>query len=316
MNYFSIEAHKNSSVNSLRLVENTQFAITGGGNDFLVKLHNLLESYSQTLPKEHTNAVNSIAIAKTRDFFCSTSNDVVVLWDIVKQQKVQKLVASESEDTVRDQIMDSSILNDNLVAVCGTNHRVKFFDLRQKQRSRPIFSLAAGDDNLNTLNFQENNILSIGSSNGNMYSIDLRNQNLITDLFVNGSITSIDGYEEGLLITFDIGLIELIDFKSSKRMLKLSEPCLASYKLNSQLIKDYYSNGLYYIAGASEYGTIHLWSFYFDDPDHIYKAKELHPKILDSKESGILNIVRFASNSNRLVSSSGDGMLHIWDNLI
>lgn len=313
MNYNYIHAHQNSSINSVAHIECTNFVLTGGGNDCSVKLHNLSECLSTTLPREHTRAINSISLSQSKEFFCSASQDNIVIWDLVKHMKINRVQATN--DQTRDQILDCKILNNNIIVSCGTNYRLNFFDLRQANKVRPLHSITIGNDNLNTMDFLSNYVLSIGSSNGNLYSVDLRNQEIITDKFENGSIVSIDALDDSCLLQFENGLAKFFDLKKEETRFEINtfqDPI--NYKTNSLIIKDYYKEEIKYIISGSEEGCINLWQ---GERESFRKYNSLEIKSHElSKESLIINNVRFDSTKNRIVGASGSGMLHIWDNVL
>ena len=92
MYYRSFQAHNNSSINSLCLIKSTNFVLSGGGNDCLVRLHNLSNDHVQstTFPKEHITAVNSIDVSDSGEIFVSGGGDTINVWDLVKQCKLMR----------------------------------------------------------------------------------------------------------------------------------------------------------------------------------------------------------------------------------
>lgn len=318
MYYRSFQAHTNSSINSLCLIKSTNFVLSGGGNDCLIRLHNLNNEnvQSTTFPKEHITAVNSIDVSNSGETFVSGGGDTINVWDLVRQCKLMRY--QSINDQIRDEVFDCKILNDSLVVSCGTNCFVNFHDLRQPKRTRPIYSVKAGNDNLNSLDYNPiSKVLSVASLDGRLSRIDLRNQEIIRDLFECGGLLNVRLCPNDMtLITFEDGTLKLCDSNDlqTKTEVTLSKDKL-TYRITSDVIKDYYSDTEYIISG-SEIGVVYMWER--NPMDQTATAfKILEPPLLQSPDkSRILSVVKYISSSNRLICSSENGFLHIWENVL
>lgn len=318
MYYRSFQAHNNSSINSLCLIKSTNFVLSGGGNDCLVRLHNLSNDHVQstTFPKEHITAVNSIDVSDSGEIFVSGGGDTINVWDLVKQCKLMRFQSINEQ--IRDEVFDCKILNDSLVVSCGTNCFVNFHDLRQPKRTKPIYSVKAGNDNLNSLDYNPiSKVLSVASLDGRLTRIDLRNQEVIRDGFDCGGLLNVRLCPGNrTLITFEDGKLKLCDSNDLQIMLEvtLSNDKLI-YRITSEVIKDYYSETEYIISG-SETGVVCMWKH--DPADHtVTDFKTFEPPLASCTDSSrILSIVRFIASSNRLICSSENGLLHIWENIL
>ncbi|CUM53652.1 uncharacterized protein AC631_00798 [Debaryomyces fabryi] len=318
MYYRSFQAHNNSSINSLCLIKSTNFVLSGGGNDCLIRLHNLNNDsvQSTTFPKEHITAVNSIDVSSSGETFVSGGGDTINVWDLVKQCKLMRY--QSINDQIRDEVYDCKILNDSLVVSCGTNCFVNFHDLRQPKRTKPIYSVKAGNDNLNSLDYNPiSKVLSVGSLDGRLTRIDLRNQEVIRDTFECGGLLNVRLCPRDMtLITFENGKLKLCD---SNDLLINSEVTLSNdkltYRIASDVIKDYYSDTEYIMSG-SETGIVYLWKHNPTDQT-VSEFKILEPPLLQyTDKSRILSVVKFIASSNRLICSSENGLLHIWENVL
>lgn len=318
MYYRSFQAHNNSSINSLCLIKSTNFVLSGGGNDCLIRLHNLNNDsvQSTTFPKEHITAVNSIDVSSSGETFVSGGGDTINVWDLVKQCKLMRY--QSINDQIRDEVYDCKILNDSLVVSCGTNCFVNFHDLRQPKRTKPIYSVKAGNDNLNSLDYNPiSKVLSVGSLDGRLTRIDLRNQEVIRDTFECGGLLNVRLCPRDMtLITFENGKLKLCD---SNDLLIKSEVTLSNdkltYRIASDVIKDYYSDTEYIMSG-SETGIVYLWKHNPTDQT-VSEFKILEPPLLQyTDKSRILSVVKFIASSNRLICSSENGLLHIWENVL
>lgn len=317
MYHRSFRAHTNSSINSLCLVESTNFVLSGGGNDCSIRLHNLNEAEVQSsdFPKEHISAVNSIDISESREAFVSGGGDTIVVWDLVKQRKLTRYQSTNSN--IRDEIFECKILNDNLVVSCGSNCFVNFYDLRQSQRTKPIFSIKAGNDNLNSLDYDPGStLLSVASLDGSLASVDLRKNELITDRLDNGGLLHVRFCPKyRTLITFEDGTVKLCSTPGLQIITDVKLPTRKlTYSITSELVSDYYDNTDYIISG-SESGSVHMWKY--NPVSHTAAAfKTLEPQSQGTDTSHILSVVKFNKSSNRLISSSENGILHIWENVL
>lgn len=318
MYYRSLQAHSNSSINSLCVIKSTNFVLTGGGNDCLVRLHNLGEDkiQSTSFPREHITSINSIDVCNSGETFVSGGGDTVNVWDVIKQSRLVRY--QSSNDQIRDEILDCKILNENLIVSCGSNCYANFHDMRQPRRTRPIYSVKAGNDTLNSLDYSPTSqVLSVASLDGRLTRIDLRKQELIRDSFDNGGLLNVTLCADDItVITFEDGTIKLCN---SNDLQEISEVTLSdkklSYRISTDVIKDYYSKDEYIISG-SECGSVHMWTH--NPVSHAISGfRTLTPNYaLDGEASSILGVVRFVASSNRLLSSSENGILHIWENVI
>ncbi|KAK6460606.1 WD40-repeat-containing domain protein [Scheffersomyces coipomensis] len=347
MKYRSFEAHTNSSINSC-VHFNNNYLLTGGGNDFRLKLHNLSSDDKLKspilFPKYHTNSINALDISQTFDFIVSASNDNIIVIDVIRRTKLHSMLNSpmvEGTEQVdiqpntnhaKDQVLDCKVLNDCMIASCGVNHHLNVFDLRQPNFHKPVYSINLGNDNLNCLDFNKSSYdISIGSSNGDLYTVDIRNQNLMIDKFdyKESSILNVSKYEKDdwNLINFDNGTIELLNRDKSKTAnYKILNPTTTenaieaiSYKLNSQYIPT--SN---YIINGTTQGVVEVWK-YNPLTSKISKLKQLSIpptspsdttlKNVNSNQSAakVLSYVHYNQSTNQLISTSGSGFIHIWD---
>ncbi|KAK6458416.1 WD40-repeat-containing domain protein [Scheffersomyces xylosifermentans] len=342
MKYGYVRAYDNSSINSFSFVKssnNPNLVLTGGGNDYEIKLFRLespkedqtevcKDGPMRVFPKIHSNSINALDCAQAGYVFVSSSNDQIVVVDMVTQKKlysVSNLPMKKAQDDdeslsltqsshARDEVLDCKFLTDDLVASCGVNHHLNMFDLRQSRKA-PVFSVNMGDDNLNSLGFntvsdgQDYTItqVSVGSSNGNLYSIDIRKQQLITDPFEDfGSI--VDVYREGSnrsVLTFDNGEVVLFNIENSTTESHFNIGKKLNYKMNAEIIKSYVLRG-------TDEGTVELNRLNGD----VFEKMEIFSQLAPTDSAGrILNIVRYQDELNRVVSTSGNGIIHIWDDI-
>ncbi|KAG2734497.1 hypothetical protein G9P44_002503 [Scheffersomyces stipitis] len=352
MKYRYVRAYENSSINSFCVVPGTtssDLVLTGGGNDFRIKLFKLeVQDYQQSqlctngelrvFPTYHTNSINALDCSQAGDFFISASQHKIVAIDMVTQKKicqltnVPKQTAKSSEEesfysstsktpvSIRDEVLDCKLLNDNLVASCGVSHHLNLFDLRQSTY-KAIFSINMGNDNLNSLDCNRvmgtnefdftTDSASVGSSNGNLYTVDFRNQQLITDSFSElGSIMAVSRKgETRSLITLGDGSVVGFDNRENKRAWSFNRGSSLNYKLNSDTIPQFK-----YVITCSETGQLHTYTH----EGRLVRSltiPSLDSSIGDSPEALLLNIVHYQKEQNRILSTSGNGIIHLWDDV-
>ncbi|KAK6202528.1 WD40-repeat-containing domain protein [Scheffersomyces amazonensis] len=344
MKYWKFEAHTNSSINSCVPFKDN-YILTGGGNDFSLKLFDLKaignnpENYSGLeFPKVHSNSINAIDISSTYDFVASASNNSIIIQDVMSQTKLYQVknLSTSALDTKidgpiqsssnNDEVLDCKILNDSLISTCGVNHRLNLFDLRQRNQYYPVYSLNLGDDNLNCIAVNDNyHLLSVGSSNGILFTIDFRNSNLIQDTH-DTAIINIAKYEDDHnLISFNNGTVELFDGVHCKSVTSYNrnngDPYNLSYKLNSQ----YITSTNRFVSGT-DYGIINIFKFNAKTGEtRIERELSIETTITsktkiktnndksDTNSSKILSYINYTESTNQLISTSGNGFIHVWD---
>ncbi|ABN67268.2 predicted protein [Scheffersomyces stipitis CBS 6054] len=325
MKYRYVRAYENSSINSFCVVPGTtssDLVLTGGGNDFRIKLFKLeVQDYQQSqlvFPTYHTNSINALDCSQAGDFFISASQHKIVAIDMVTQKKICQL--TNTPVSIRDEVLDCKLLNDNLVASCGVSHHLNLFDLRQSTY-KAIFSINMGNDNLNSLDCNRvmgtnefdftTDSASVGSSNGNLYTVDFRNQQLITDSFSElGSIMAVSRKgETRSLITLGDGSVVGFDNRENKRAWSFNRGSSLNYKLNSDTIPQFK-----YVITCSETGQLHTYTH----EGRLVRSltiPSLDSSIGDSPEALLLNIVHYQKEQNRILSTSGNGIIHLWDDV-
>lgn len=313
----SIEIHPSSSINAICPIPVTELVATGGGNDSLVKLFRLNENEPmlQEVGKEHVNGVNSLDVVSSGEKLVSGGGSNVVVWDLVRLCKITNFRSTVS--AVRDDILGCKILNNSLVASCGTGCHTNLFDLRNNQRNKPVFSLQIGRDSLTCIDYDDagRNAMSVVSLDGNSYTVDFRKKELITDRMGHGSILYIKLYsEEKNVLTFEDGNIRIGSLASIDEgmMFKISDTSL-SYRINADLVSDYYSSCEHLFSGT-EKGQVLMWTI-DSKTNNECSSRTLFPqKTRSSRDEDIIGVVKFLAHSNKLVASSATGCLHIWDN--
>ncbi|CCE86393.1 Piso0_004879 [Millerozyma farinosa CBS 7064] len=317
MNNRSIEIHPSSSINAICPIPNTELVATGGGNDSLVKLFRLNENEPmlQEVGKEHLNGVNSLDVVFSGEELVSVGGSNVVVWDLVKQCKITNFRSTAS--AVRDDILGCKILNNSLVASCGTGCHTSLFDLRNSQRNKPVFSLQMGRDSLTCIDYDDagRNAMTVVSLDGNCYTVDFRKKELITDRMGHGSILYVKSYSEAKnVLTFDDGNVRIGSLGSIDEgmMFKISDTSL-SYRINADLVSDYYSS-LEHLFSGTEKGQVSMWTIDSKNNKECSFKTLSTQKTRKSRDEDIIGVVKFLAHSNRLVASSATGYLHIWDN--
>ncbi|CCE85293.1 Piso0_004879 [Millerozyma farinosa CBS 7064] len=312
----SIEIHPSSSINAICPIPNTELVATGGGNDSLVKLFRLNEHEPmlQEVGKEHLNGVNSLDVVSSGEELVSGGGSNVVVWDLVKQCKITNFRSTAS--AVRDDILGCKILNNSLVASCGSGCHTSIFDLRNSQRSKPVFSLQMGRDSLTCIDYNDvgRNAMTVVSLDGNSYTVDFRKKELITDIMGHGSILYVKTYSEAKnVLTFDDGNVRIgsLGTIDEGMTFKISDSSL-SYRINADLVSDYYSSSEHLFSGT-ERSQVSMWTI--DSKNNTEPSfKTLFPrKRRKPGDEDIIGVVKFLAHSNRLVASSATGYLHIWD---
>lgn len=304
MIYRWLNAHERSSVNAVCFVASTNFLLTGGGNDAIVRLHNVDRGGSSVLfPREHVGSVNALDCSQTGGSFVSAGGDLVVVWDVVKHQKLQKLKANG-----KDEISACKYLSTDLVASCGSNRELRIHDLRQEQRVRPVFTTVIGEDNLTSIDYLSSNI-TLGSADGSLYTVDLRNQTLTSDRVVDGCVLSVETHDDGCLVTAEDGSVRLWNLEQAKCTYKLQLMLKLQYKVTSTLVPDLY-NSTKHIFSGSETGTL-----YHTKMGNL-KSEELQIDCGTHSKSKVISIVKYSPYKNVLAASGGDGRLHIWENIL
>lgn len=319
MIYRSLLAHENSSINSICKVPSTDFYLTGGGNDSIVKLHSLgtETTSSSALPKEHLGSINSICIAGSGNNFASSADSTIVLWDTVKRCKIGRYRSDQTRSS--NVIFDTKILKENLLVCGGTGSEVLFFDLRQRNRLLPVFSLKGGNDTLTAIDYdEERDNMIVGCMDGNLRRVDFRKQLMITDpIDKSGLLYAQNCTNERSLAVSEAGSVIVYDENSQEVAAKASLVASSfTFKVTATILKDLYSE-LEYIVSGSETGGIYVWTLdrkndSFDLPLH----EVLRPPVSSGKMASVLGIVDYLPQTNRLVCSSGNGILHIWDDFL
>lgn len=304
MVYKWFEAHERSSVTALCFVAATNFVLTGGGNDALVRLHNVDSSGKPHLfSREHVNSVNDLDCSESGSSFISGGGDFVVVWDLAKHTKLAKLKGSGKDD-----ILACKYLNADLVASCGSNKELKLHDLRQEQRLRPVFAAPVGNDNLTSLDFGAN-VVSIGCADGNLYTVDIRNQTLTSDSVSGGSVLGVETHKDVCLLTLEDGSIRLWDTNLAQCRYKYPVLPRLEYKVTSTMVPDLYDDTKHIFAG-SETGVLHHLKL----GNSTINQLQIQPGKLP--QSKIISIVKYSPFKNVLAASGGDGKLHVWENIL
>lgn len=308
MEYRVIAGHEDSSINSCGILHTTNYMITGGGNDGLLKIHNIArDEPSVTLPKIHTRSINAIDIAADDESFISASGDSIELFDFVKHASVCHLANKPPNDStsylpLQHQILDCKYLAPELVISCGIDHHLNFFDLRQSGRS-PHFAIDVGDDNLNSMDHAHNTIV-LGSSNGSLYLVDIRNQKLICHK-KHLPIVYVSNHGDSTLINYANGDVTLSSDKNRNVEPTINVGHSLHYKINSTLQDNV-------IISGTETGEVQFWRF---NPYTHSVARKLDLTITaDSPEGKVLNV--YTDRSTHLIATAGDGRIHIWEKLL
>ena len=292
--------------------------LTGGGNDGLIKLTHFDGEVLQ-FPKEHLGSINSVDYLDEL-IVSGGENDSIVLWDLVKQCKLKKF-RTDPTSILNNSVMDVEVHKD-LLLLCGTNCQLNFHDLKASNTNKPIMILKDATDSLTSFNYYSLQYQVItGSLDGKVYKYDLRKSEVSIET-IDGSpslgIMDVSVYEDKLLLTFENGTVKLVDREEMNTVNEIhrSDETL-NYRINSILIDDYHSAAKKYIVSGSETGEVGLWEIHGKNSE-VEIHRNLKPESINPRDSNLklLNIVKFLSASNRLVSSSGDGSLHIWDNVV
>lgn len=315
LHYRFFEAHSHSAVNSICPVNNTSFILTGG-DDSKIRLHNIEEEQvrSTELKKEHIGSVNSINTNATGEIFVSGGDDTVVLWDLTKQNKIRRYSPGHRG---RNEIYNCQILNENLIVSCGTSRLVSFYDLRQPNHTKPVFSVQTGEDVLSSMIYEPNSHrLLVASINGDISILDLAKNELISRNLVDSGILSICLLSNTLLTTSESGSVELFSYPDFEyfETARISQQNF-SYRINSDLASDYYNSSQHIISG-SEDGNVKKWVFNpkkkrIEDLQTLEASTDLQNPI-----SKVLSITKFVPWSNRLLCSGANGVLHMWENFL
>lgn len=306
MSYQSFQAHANSSINSLCFAGGTDYVLTGGGNDFHIKLHNLEKLETVTFPKQHTNSINALDVSSTNEFFISASNDTIVAQDFVKQTVLRQFYNKPKNSdpqllsALRDEVLDCKLMNDSLVVTCGVNHHVNVFDLKQAGSKRPVYSVSMGDDNLNSIRcHSQNTKITTGSSNGSVYTLDIRMSQVDADP-IGSSIINIGSNEQQTLMLLKNGNLILRDLDLNHTAFSTNIGPV-NYKLNAQLHDNFIING-------TEHAKVQIW-----DTKSSSHVRELKLPTPTDTLGRLLNVTAYSSTSNCVVSSSGTGIVHVWN---
>jgi WD40 repeat protein len=292
-------AHENSSINSACVLHNSEYMITGG-NDCKLKIHNM-NNINQTieLPLIHTNPINGIDIANHNQWFVSGSKDKIIVYDIIKHEKINQYSTKSTNFISNNNILDCKILSNDLVVSCGENHHLNFYDLRQSGHF-PHKWLNIGNDNLNSLDYDGKNLVSLASSNGNIYHLDLRNQQLLS-FETRSPIVYLHYFQDKFIyrnIDGDIVIHETMA-QNFNQSLKISTGTKVNYKMNCFIDNNFVINT---IPGKIQFWDIRRKPRLFDDLP-----------VQSNTQGTILQV--YSSDYDHLVATSSDGQIHIWDNL-
>lgn len=320
MQYRWFQAHEQSLVNAVCFVGSTNYVLTAGGNDVIVKLHSVDSGgKSHLFPREHVKCVNDLDCVRVGNSFISGGGDVVVLWDLVKHTRLQKLRGG-----AKDNILACKYLDLDLVAACGSNRELRLYDLRQENRQKPVFCATFGDDNLTCLDYA-NHYISVGSADGSLYTVDVRNQTLTADGLGGGSILCVESTEKRSLVSCEDGSVRLFDSAAAKPTYKAQLLAQLAYKVTCTMVPDLYTDRKHIFCG-SETGVVHHvdvegWNLRPSEDGTVNepaqeRIRSLNPSIGPLQHSNILSIVRYNPGKNVLVSSGGDGRLHVWNNVL
>lgn len=314
MPQFRCAAAHTGAINALCVVPHTGFFLSGG-SDLLVKLHGTSRDAPMTLvafPKEHSRPVNCVSVYNNAVASASTN---VVLWDLLLQRRTGQLF---TEGPGREEILACRFLNDELFACCGAARNLGLYDLRQSLKT-PVYAKTVGRDNLNAIDYCDaKKTVAMASSDGCLYLVDLRNQQLVTQLFAGerGGILDVHACEDGHLVTFENGTVGLLGDNNHELQFEVQNSTdRAIYRVNSELAEDYHHKNRLFVFSGSESGSLKIHS-YDKSSGKTAVVSTLTPAVRESGASLLLNIVRFDSSNNRLICSSGDGYVNVWDNVI
>lgn len=318
MEYKHLQVHK-QAVNALSVIENTDYILSGCADGRLALSH--IDGEIINFPKEHSGSINSIDHVD-ETIFTGGSLDTIIQWDMVKQTKLNRF-RTDSISAQNNDVMDIKVYGDILMS-CGTNCQLNFHDLKNKQGGKPVWSLKHAEDALMTFDYcPQTNFVCAGSLDGRLYSYDLRRSDVIIDTIenekiddVSTSILDVEIYQSYILISLENGKVQLRDLRNMAIVQEIQENRV-KHKFTSKLIEDYHSDKKQYLVSGSETGSLNIWSLerkVKSRSPQIFKTLKTSPS--SQAEGAILSNIGFTRSSNRLVSSGGDGSIHIWDNVI
>lgn len=320
--YRQFEAHKDTIISSICLIENSDFVLTAGWNDKTIKLHSLLdEGPNSTQVLSHLQTTGYNRLSATKDLCMATTLKNIMIFDLTKDEAILNIPNTVRGSTLQGvlpepmAINDAKILNENMVVTSTPDHFINFFDVRMDNSNsgnRGLFSFALGDHSLNEIGYYDY-YLTCGSDNGKIYALDLRNSQAIGDQISNHRVIRVNQYNNDLSLLLDsYGQVRLynvatctplLTFKANEANQPLKYPLGIQYIPERNCIINSGSNGHILVRKLSANLTRPMPEI------SLLVAKQ------NSKQGAVLDNVIYDADADRMVATSLTGIVHVWNNV-
>lgn len=298
------QAH-NSSINSIALIDGTNF-LASGGNDGVVKLHEISHGQGKTIafPKHHSSAINCVDFNQYNHTVTSVSNDhKLIIWDF----KLNKLIHQYYH--THDTLLSCESIGESVVISCGIKQTLNFYDTRSANLL--VQSIKVSNDNLNSLSYsQKHNTVNLGNSTGELIEVDLRRSERAVNQFLNhkkGCLLDVFTYDrlDGTLLTFESGHVCFLKRGSTDFDFDITTNDVGLNRINSRIWSS--NNRDYHVVSGSNLGVLNHWCY-----------NEGSTKLVTSTKlsDDIINNVQYDVISNRFVCGTNSGKVHVLEGFV
>ncbi|EER31164.1 predicted protein [Candida tropicalis MYA-3404] len=341
--------HSKSEIKTLSLIPNTDILVTLGKGEKELRLHDIYQRDNPLIANiESGNGQDNISCLDTFMFKGITgSKDSITYLDFNTGEKISEFKNKTSEGN--SNLTGCKFMNDKLISVWSKDQTFSLYDIR-KDNSGPksqIFQFS-GDNSYTCAGFT-GNYINVGTNIGRVISLDLRKSVMHNDRVSNYSITSIESFSGDTILTSDFnGGVRIYNLDTGNILLhyEVDEEIInekngykngydkkkhtdsdsedddnsidhegLKMKYNASFIPE--SNKLIH---GTDFGKIEISKLNVTPTGKLpYGVSTEKPLIAsyDTRDakSQTINIVKYDKLKERLVATSLDGQLHIWDNL-
>ncbi|RLV92481.1 hypothetical protein JA1_003130 [Spathaspora sp. JA1] len=300
-------------------VEGTNFILTVAFDQIELKDLDDRKAEATIISKSNIDYISSIDSCASTLNVVSTTGNQVILTDISVGEEIMRYERKLKTGKLRD----CKFLSKDLVATCG-DMILHLADIRESPHSSNVLSSdrqprqtwlypTQGKSSLTSIGYSDPYI-TVCSYSGKCHTLDLRNQQFISSTISKDVLMSVEQFPNDLSVSFDQqGFIRLYDVKKDSFLLEAK----GLSQLPRRFINCHYIPERSIIINGSEEGLVYAWFLNEEKSRFTAAARyEVPGREAGSKsKENTVNHVDYVQGTNRLVASSGDGKIHVWDNV-